>query len=715
MTPRLLDRTLLRSVVLAFAQASLVVLIVPAAYWLSRSYEFFPRTLIPIWTRVRPEDVPPTILFLGASAFVIFLLSHLIFGSTLPSTARRAAIEVYAFAIAMSLGAVAMFFLSMAVFDPELLLGIGLLGLLIFSLGHAAASLRLRSFRWHAPLVATWQVVKEASRLLVQWRPFPFALLALLVTTSPVVVAYQFKANREFADQVTSIRMAMLPDAARSATYTTVNAYPGLKLLQPIMMRFDPNDPNRAYVLERAGAFYSFDARDPVASKTLILDLTTAVNEVHLETGALGFAFHPDYRFGVPRGANDLFVYFTDYTSEAQTNYLSSFDITLPTPEARLESRLDLVALGGRPNASHNGGDIHFGPDGFLYFSVGDRLNFQDHQAIDRNLYGGIFRIDPDMQGGDISAPPKRQPAGSQTAHYFVPRDNPLVDTPDALDEYYAWGLRNPFRYSFDSEGRIWAGEVGAATWEEINIIKKGGNYQWPFAEGDVATGTARPDAIFGTEEAPIYSYIHNAYDRAVIGGFVVEAGRLPGLNGRYIFGDNFSGNLFAIDATGEKVATADVIGRVNQYGQRGLTSFTLSPEGDILITTMGGREEPEGEILKIVLDDGTEEVDTPIVDPDREVVATAAIGFERFNDNCATCHGAEASVAMRDLGHAMPNFADPSYHLTRSDAELTEILTFGGGRLGVDVAMPPWGEIMTDQEIQSVILYLRSQGAQTN
>jgi len=129
----------------------------------------------------------------------------------------------------------------------------------------------------------------------------------------------------------------------------------------------------------------------------------------------------------------------------------------------------------------------------------------------------------------------------------------------------------------------------------------------------------------------------------------------------------------------------------------------------------MGGRDQPEGEILKVVLDDGTHDADKPVAEPDRDLVATAEIGFERFADNCATCHGADAAVAFRELGHDMPNFADPAYHATRSDADLTEIVTLGGGRLDVDIAMPPWGEILSDHEIRSVILYLRAQGVQTN
>ncbi|MEL6724724.1 MAG: PQQ-dependent sugar dehydrogenase [Pseudomonadota bacterium] len=699
-----------RSAVFALAQAVIVALIVPMAFWLSQNFEFFPRNLIPVWTRARLEDLLPTVQFMAGAAFFVFFFSQMFFGSTLPSTARRMAIEVYAFAVAVSAGSVAMFFFSMTVFDPELLLGVALLGVFVFCAGHAILANQSALTNARGLLSSFGSVIGEGAGLIIKFRPFPFALAAALLTTTPMFLAYKFKSDREFADAVTAFRMSMLPDLASDAKYTTVNAFPGLTFLQPMLLRFDPNDRNRAYVLERAGGFYTFDVRDPVNSKELMFDLSDEVQRIHLETGAQGFAFHPDYIYGQSSGKNDFFLYYTSLSDDAQTNYLVSMDLSQPTPEARVASKFNLIELGGQPNASHNGGYVEFGADGFLYFSIGDRLDYDNHQVVDRNLYGGIFRIDVDQAGGDISAPPPRQPYNSVTAGYYIPVDNPLVGTPDAVEEYYAWGLRNPFRFSFDDQGRIWAGEVGAATWEEVNLIVKGGNYQWPFAEGYLNTETPRPDPVPGIEVEPVFNYVHTAYDRAIIGGFVVRDARLSALNGRYVFGDNFSGNLFAIDGAGETVTESEIIGRVNQYGQRGLTSFAMSPDGEILVTTMGGRQRPEGDILKLVVDDGTIVVDETPDALEEAIVASAEIGFERFNDNCATCHGRDAVVTMIDLGYNMPDFTDPAYHATRSDDELREILKYGGGRLGVDVAMPPWELLLSDEEIESVVLYLRDQ-----
>ncbi|MEM6653371.1 MAG: PQQ-dependent sugar dehydrogenase [Pseudomonadota bacterium] len=699
-----------RSVAFALIQAIGVALIIPVAYVLGQNFEFFPRTLIPVWTVARPEDLLPTMRFMSGAAFLVFLVSNLIFGPILPSTARRTAIEVYAFAIAITIGSVALFFFSMTVFDPELLLGAAVLGVLAFCLVHAVFEERSNRFDLRAGLAAIWKVIKSGFGLAGQIKPFPFALAAVMFTTTPILLAYWFKTDRQFADSVTAFRMAMLPNLAEGARYTTTNAYPGLTFLQPMMIRFDPNDPNRAFVLERAGGFYTFDTRDPINSKEMLFDLSEDVKTVYLETGAQSFAFHPDFDYGTSIGHNDLFVYYTSYTEAAQTNYLVSLDLSQSTPEARYESKFNLVELGGEPNASHNGGNLAFGPDGFLYFSVGDRLNNDLHQTIDQNFLGGIFRIDVDRQGGDVSFPPKRAPEITRTAGYYIPYDNPLVDVQNALEEYYAWGLRNPFRFTFDRQGRIWAGEVGAATWEEINIIEKGGNYQWPFAEGYVESGKPRPDPLYGVEKEPIFNYVHTAYDRAIIGGFVIEDARLSELNGKYIFGDNFSGNLFTIEGTGEKVETSEIIGRADQYSQRGLTSFARSPEGEILLTTMGGGLTPEGEILKLIIDDGSViEAPEPSEETGELVMASADLGREHFTMNCTTCHGDEAKDLYIELGHNMPDFSDPIYQASRSDEDLMTIIKLGGGRLGVDQAMPPWEMIFTDQDIESIVLHLRT------
>ena len=694
--------------IFAAGEALIICLIIPVAFWLGQNFEFFPRNIIPIWVVARPEDVLPTLQFMGGSALFVFFCSQLLFGASLPSTARRAAIEIFAFAVAVTIGSVSMFFFSMAVFDPEFLVGIAGLGVLALCAAHSIASNATNLLNWKGLLTAFWDVIANAFGLLRNLKTLPYALAVIGFTTTPILLAYKFKSDREFADAVTEFRMSLLPDIAAGAKYKTIAAYPGLTFLQPMKLRFDPNDPNRVFLLERAGKFYTFEVDNPIESRTLLLDLSEDVQKVYLETGAQGFAFHPDFEFGTSIGKNDIFFYYTSYTEEAQTNYLISVDLSLPTVEERYNSKFNLVELGGEANASHNGGELQFGPDGFLYFSVGDRLSFENHQNLERNLYGGLFRIDVDQQGGDISAPPKRQPTDSKTAGYYIPLDNPLVGEPNAVEEFFAWGLRNPFRYEFDSQGRIWAGEVGAATWEEVNIIQKGGNYQWPFAEGYLDTETPRPDPVPGVEVEPVFNYVHTAYDRAIIGGFVVENAKLSGLNGKYIFGDNFSGNLFAIEATGDQIEESEIIGRVDQYAQRGLTSFAMSPDGEILVTTMGGRLTPEGEILKLVVDDGTVTEDERTSDQAPELVASAEIGFERFNDNCSTCHGASAVVTMRELGHNMPDFTDPEYQASRTDEELYDIIKLGGGRLGVSEAMPPWEMILSDEEIDSIVLYLR-------
>src|SRR5262249_22452907 len=157
--------------------------------------------------------------------------------------------------------------------------------------------------------------------------------------------------------------------------------------------------------------------------------------------------------FGRDGSSNKSFVYayYTDATvPNQQTNRLVRFDLSLPTVEARGASETPLIEFKRNPDGFHNAGDLEFGADNFLYFSIGEAEDRANHQRIDMNPVGGIFRIDVDMKGGSISHPIPRQPKDGKSANYFIPNDNPFVGVPNALEEYWALGLRNPFRFSFD-------------------------------------------------------------------------------------------------------------------------------------------------------------------------------------------------------------------------------------------------------------------------
>ncbi|MFP4627687.1 MAG: PQQ-dependent sugar dehydrogenase [Halobacteriales archaeon] len=284
------------------------------------------------------------------------------------------------------------------------------------------------------------------------------------------------------------------------------------------------------------------------------------------ERGLLGLAVHPET-------AQRLFV---RYSAPSRSDAPSGFSHTFVCAEFELDDdrrRADpaterSVIEIDQPQANHNSGVVLFGPDGYLYLATGDGGGAGDAgpghvedwydanaggngQDTTENLLGGILRLDvdhPDAPGG-----------------YAIPPDNPLVDEPDHLDEHYAWGLRNPWGASFD-EGRFFVGDVGQVRREEVNLVEAGGNYGWNVREGRSCFDTAKhetapsscpdrtPAAVRGGEPLldPIVEYPNTTPEAgsvtgvAVVGGAVYRGDAIPGLEGRYVFGDYLpSGRLF--------------------------------------------------------------------------------------------------------------------------------------------------------------------------
>jgi glucose/arabinose dehydrogenase len=249
----------------------------------------------------------------------------------------------------------------------------------------------------------------------------------------------------------------------------------------------------------------------------VVLDLSGRV-QVDGDSGLLGVAFHPE--FGQPDSPNREFVYvFYRYTpdpSEIDRAYcrLSRFSWSGGLASINPASEQVLINQYDRHNW-HNGGGLFFGNDGFLYVSVGDEGGtndaFDSAQRRDRGLFAGILRIDVD-QDASRSHPIRRQPVdpvppppgwpSSFTRGYFIPDDNPWPSPAGTeLEEFWAIGARSPYRMTIDRPtGRIWTGDVGQSAEEEINVVGRGDNFQWPFREGTRAGAKARPVALLGTE-----------------------------------------------------------------------------------------------------------------------------------------------------------------------------------------------------------------------
>jgi glucose/arabinose dehydrogenase len=296
-----------------------------------------------------------------------------------------------------------------------------------------------------------------------------------------------------------------------------------------------PNDNSgQIYITEQRGVIQSFNANQPGQGSRVFLDITDRVNSGG-EEGLLGLAFDPDYREN-----GYFYVYYS--AADPRRSVVSRFSLNLGNPAvASLQSEVIILEV-AQPFANHNGGQLAFGPDGYLYIGLGDGGGGGDPFGNAQNLgslLGKILRI----VVSDLSA----------TGDYKIPADNPFVATPGARPEIWAYGLRNPWRFSFDKEtGLLWAGDVGQNRWEEIDIITKGANYGWNITEGShcfsPTTGCDQSGLTL-----PIVDYDHSQ-GCSVTGGYVYRGDNTPSLQGYYIYGDYCSGNIWALGYSGNSV-----------------------------------------------------------------------------------------------------------------------------------------------------------------
>jgi len=291
------------------------------------------------------------------------------------------------------------------------------------------------------------------------------------------------------------------------------NAYPGQWFDEPLAAEQPPGQPNRWLIAEREGFLRSFDLTTGQVSTAL--NLTSQI-DITGEGGLLGFAIHPDF---ATQNNPEIFVHYTTFASASRVVKFTSNDggVTFDPASGQV-----LIAL-PQPTEFHNGGDLAFGPDGFLYASFGDGEGWwiQPHPSQNTDtLLGGMARID--TNGNPAPGNP------------FMGGDAP---------ELFAIGLRNPWRFSIDQvTGDVWVGDVGDSAREEVDVVEMGGNYGWPEMEGfNCVYGF---NCNNGTFELPIFDYSH-AFGVSVIGGYVYRGGAIPGLYGSYVFSDWIGGNIW--------------------------------------------------------------------------------------------------------------------------------------------------------------------------
>lgn len=320
------------------------------------------------------------------------------------------------------------------------------------------------------------------------------------------------------------------------------------------------------FITEQRGVIHAFNASQSQPGSYVFLDITDRVNQGGDEEGLLGIAFAPDY------GENGYFyVYYS--AANPRRSVVSRFSRDQRNPGvAALQSEVIIMEV-GQPFSNHNGGQLAFGPDGYLYIGLGDGGNAGDPQGNGQNLatlLGSILRID--VSG--LSA----------TGGYKIPVDNPFVDTAGARAEIWAFGLRNPWRFSFDAEtGLLWAGDVGQDMWEEIDIITKGANYGWNIMEGSRCYSPAAGCNQSGLT-LPVVEYDHSK-GCSVTGGYVYRGDKVPSLQGHYIYGDYCSGNIWALGYSDNTVTQNILIAKSGLS----ITSFGEDMAGNLYILSREG------------------------------------------------------------------------------------------------------------------------------
>lgn len=328
-------------------------------------------------------------------------------------------------------------------------------------------------------------------------------------------------------------------------TPSSINSTPAVKLepvvsglFKPVYVAHAKDGSDRLFVVEKSGVIRI--VKDGVLIPEPFLDIRARVISEEstppggVEQGLLSVAFHPEYV------ANGRF--FINYTVlKDQSTIVAEYHVTANSNLADGNGERVILQI-TQPHHRHNGGQLQFGPDGLLYIGTGDgggsssgggRNNSQNL----RTLHGKILRIDINSD-----------------RPYTIPPDNPFVDQPGVRPEIYAYGFRNPWRFSFDRcDGSLFLGDVGQSTWEEIDLVIESGNYGWKTMEGTHCYFPSQSCVRTGLR-LPISEYRHLRLDKkggnAVIGGYVYRGRRFPGLTGRYFFGDLVSTRLWSLTQT---------------------------------------------------------------------------------------------------------------------------------------------------------------------
>ncbi len=390
-------------------------------------------------------------------------------------------------------------------------------------------------------------------------------------------------------------------------------------LISPVDMQFPKDNSGRLFIVDRIGKIKILNNKSLIDEPFLdITDKVIPLNSLYDERGFLGLTFHPNFK-----NNGKFYVYYNAKLREGapsdwdSTIRLSEFVVSKDNPNKADATSEKIIMEIDKPGMNHNGGQILFGKDNYLYISIGDGGNANDvgkghNQTIGNgqdtfSILGKILRIDVNGK--------------TSNANYLIPQDNPFSDGKNGLKEIYAYGFRNPWRMSFDSEtGKLFVGEVGQSSWEEINIVEKGKNYGWNIKEGTHCFATRNPECEnLGYKGEPLIDPIieypnaqqKNGMGHTNVGGFMYRGNGIPTLKGKFIFADwstsftKADGSLFVAESSETGLWEMKLIaisGRENKRLNEFILSLAQDSENELylLTTEKTGTNGETGKVYKL-------------------------------------------------------------------------------------------------------------------
>ncbi len=337
--------------------------------------------------------------------------------------------------------------------------------------------------------------------------------------------------------------------------------FSNLSFDRPVALIFPDDGADRGFVVEQAGRIIVLAGEDDARP---FLNIRDRVNDRGNEEGLLGLAFDPDFADN-----GHFYVYYT--AGGPRRSVISRFSVS-PSDIATADPNSETVILEvEQPYSNHNGGQIVFGTEGFLYAGLGDGGSAGDPKGNGQNtgaLLGAILRLDVSTL--------------DSTGSYAIPPDNPFASIEGARPEIWAYGLRNPWRFTFDREtGDLWAADVGQNAFEEVDLIMPGLNYGWNIMEGDECfsrscdtRGLEPPITVYGRDDGC-----------SITGGYVYRGSRLPSLYGAYVYGDFCSGKIWALRYDGSRVTESIELADT----RISISSFAEDTDGELYILDLEG------------------------------------------------------------------------------------------------------------------------------